>query len=85
MGSYKIQWDSRALKELDALGKNEIKRILIKVTELSSNPNFGKPLKGHFAGYSRLRVGGYRIIYSIKKKILQIHILRVGHRSKVYK
>ncbi len=85
MDSYKIQWDSRALKELDALGKNEIKRILRKVSELSSNPKVGKQLKGPFAGYYRLRVGVYRIIYSIEKKVLQIHILRVGHRSKVYK
>ncbi|MBC8256856.1 MAG: type II toxin-antitoxin system RelE/ParE family toxin [Candidatus Marinimicrobia bacterium] len=85
MASYKIQWDSRALKELDTLGKENIKRILTKVSELSLNSKLGKQLKGPFSGYYRIRVGVYRIIYSIEKKILQVHILRVGHRSKVYK
>ncbi len=85
MASYNIQWDSRALKELDTLDTKNIKRILAKVSELSSNPKLGKSLKGPFAGYYRLRVSVYRIIYSIEKKILQVHLLRVGHRSKVYK
>jgi len=85
MASYKIQWDSRAFKELDALDTKNIKRILAKVSDLSSNPKLGQKLRGPFSGYYRLRVGIYRIIYSIEKKVLQVHILRVGHRSKVYK
>lgn len=85
MASYKIQWDSRALKELDSLDVSNIKRILAKVSELSANPKLGQKLRGPFSSYYRLRVRIYRIIYSIEKKILQVHILRVGHRSKIYK
>jgi mRNA interferase RelE/StbE len=45
----------------------------------------GKPLKGEFQNYRRLRVGQYRIVYSIIKKIITIQILRVGSRGSIYK
>ncbi len=85
MDSYEILWDSRALKELEKLPQKEITGILHKVNELSANPYFGKPLKGQFSGYYRLRHGIYRVIYSIKHRVLQIHIFRVGKRSDVYR
>ncbi|MFP4168301.1 MAG: type II toxin-antitoxin system RelE family toxin [Desulfonatronovibrionaceae bacterium] len=33
----------------------------------------------------RLRIGNYRIIYSIFKDILTIEIIKVGHRKNAYK
>jgi len=45
----------------------------------------GKPLKGEFQDYRRLRVGQYRVIYSVIKKIITIQILRVGPRGSIYK
>jgi len=34
---------------------------------------------------SRVRVGGYRIIYEIFDRRLLVLVLKVGHRSEVYK
>ena len=85
MVSYKIKWDSRALKDLKKIDQKKVKSILKKVGELAKNPLMGKPLKGEFQDYRRLRVGHYRVIYSVIKKIITIQILRVGSRGSVYK
>ena len=85
MVSYKIKWDSRALKDLKKIDQKKVKSILKKVGELAKNPLMGKPLKGEFQDYRRLRVGQYRVIYSVIKKIITIQILRVGYLGSVYK
>ncbi|MCL1470975.1 type II toxin-antitoxin system RelE/ParE family toxin [Argonema antarcticum A004/B2] len=33
----------------------------------------------------RLRVGDYRVIYRIENDILEILIIKVGHRKNIYK
>ena len=85
MVSYKIKWDSRALKDLKKINPKKVKSILMKVGELAENPLVEKPLKGEFQDYRRLRVGQYRVIYSVMKKIITIQILRVGSRGSIYK
>ncbi|WP_396142720.1 type II toxin-antitoxin system RelE/ParE family toxin [Flavobacterium sp.] len=32
----------------------------------------------------RIRVGNYRIIYSIKNNELRIEVIRIGHRKEIY-
>lgn len=32
----------------------------------------------------RIRVGNYRVIYSIKNNEIKIEIVRIGHRKEVY-
>ena len=44
---------------------------------------YGLPLHGILKGYWKLRVGDYRVIYSIIKNEIRIFI--IGHRSDVYK
>ncbi len=85
MASYKIKWDSRAKKDLNRIDKKRAKAILIKVGDLAEDPLKGKPLKGEFKKYRRLRVGKYRVIYSVLKKIITVQILQVGSRGDVYK
>ncbi len=85
MASYKIEWDTRALKELRKLPRDTAIRILNAVTSLADNPYLGQSLKGAFQNFRRLRVGDYRIIYSIINKLLTIRILRVAHRREVYR
>jgi mRNA interferase RelE/StbE len=35
-------------------------------------------------GYMRVRVGDYRIIYTIEDDVLRVIVVRVGHRRDVY-
>lgn len=84
MGSYKIVWEKRAVKELRRLPDEAARRILQKVSELSDDPYAGKVLKGNFSEYLRVRIGAYRVIYRIEGNELRVFILRVGHRKDVY-
>jgi mRNA interferase RelE/StbE len=36
-------------------------------------------------GYLRLRVGDYRIIYSVLDKVLLVVVIRIGNRREVYR
>ncbi|MFC3392747.1 type II toxin-antitoxin system RelE/ParE family toxin [Aidingimonas halophila] len=45
----------------------------------------GKPLTGEWREFWRYRVGNYRLIASIDDGHLRILVIRVAHRSKVYR
>lgn len=79
---YNIEWKENALRELEKLEGLIARRILKKVDELSEN-HFSKEIK-RLKGCNdfRLRVGDYRIIFSIEKNTIQI--LKVGHRKNIY-
>ena len=42
-------------------------------------------MSGEFSGLRRLRVGDYRIVYEVIDDELVVLVVRVGHRSAVYK
>lgn len=44
---------------------------------------FGKPLRYSLKGARRLRVGDYRVIYTIEPSDV-ILIVKIGHRREVY-
>ena len=79
---FKIIWDEKTYDSLNKLEPSISRRILKKVDELSENP-FSKDIK-KLKGRNdfRLRVGDYRIIFSIESNIIQI--LKVGHRKNIY-
>jgi len=80
---YSLIWKDHAVKELENLDKNALKRIINKIDEMLLNPlicDF-KKLKGH-EGLFRLRVGEYRVIFEHDNKNLTI--LKVGHRQNIY-
>lgn len=85
---YKIELSHLAAKELENIYKKERKiypKIISAIESLKTNPYKGKKLKGKLKGDYSLRVGIYRIIYTIQKKMLIIYIIDVGHRREIYK
>ncbi|MGC2238304.1 MAG: type II toxin-antitoxin system RelE/ParE family toxin [Pyrinomonadaceae bacterium] len=86
MESYKIQWKHSAVKELKQLPKETIRKIYSAVDELSQNPYVrGSKKLVDSENNFRIRVGNYRIIYSVISKILIVEIISVGHRKDVYR
>ncbi|MDJ0536885.1 MAG: type II toxin-antitoxin system RelE/ParE family toxin [Xenococcaceae cyanobacterium MO_207.B15] len=85
---WKIEWDSKALKEAKKLDRDARKKIieyLEKRVLANQNPyQFGKPLKGNKAGIWRYRVGNYRILCQIEDKALIVLVIAVGHRKDIY-
>jgi mRNA interferase RelE/StbE len=86
MALYEILWKRSATKELRDLPKDKIKKILSSVVELSSTPfpPGVRKLAGSEHSY-RLRVGDYRVVYTVESQMLVIEILRVGHRQNIYR
>ncbi|MDA8370869.1 MAG: type II toxin-antitoxin system RelE/ParE family toxin [Nocardiopsaceae bacterium] len=85
MSEYSTVFKVEAQAELRKIPREQAMSILRKLAELESDPfAFGtKPLAG-FPGYRRLRVGDYRVIYTIDQGRLVIIVVHVGHRSAIY-
>lgn len=84
---YTICIADDALSEIQRLNKLTAKRIMSKISWLAQNADTIKPLglHGDLAGFSKLRIGDFRVIYELnpERNLLNVHI--VGHRSEVYK
>ena len=80
---YKIEIDKQAVKFIAKQPKEQRKRILSAIYKL---PHLGdrKAMQGHI-GYYRLRVGDYRIIYTVDNNVLLVRVVAVGNRGDVYK
>ncbi|SCF57629.1 mRNA interferase RelE/StbE [Streptomyces sp. DconLS] len=60
-------------------------RILAKLTELESDPlGFNTTALVSQPERRRLRVGDYRVVYTIDNGELVVWVVHVGHRSTVY-
>jgi mRNA interferase RelE/StbE len=83
---YRIQFKSSAAQQLDRLDGAVRVRVDRKVDELAENPRpaGAKKLKGSSELW-RVRVGDYRVIYSIHDDVLLILVVKIGHRGDVYR
>jgi mRNA interferase RelE/StbE len=85
VSSYQIKFKSSAVKELKNSPSQIQKRISIKIEELRQNPRPSGVVKltGDDKLY-RVRVGNYRIVFSIDDTERIIRITRIRHRRDVY-
>jgi len=82
---YKIVIDKKVLKSLDKIPVVYLSNIKEAVNSLAHNPRpFGHKKLSGFKNLYRLRVGIYRIIYSIEDNILTVEVIKIDHRSSVY-
>ena len=86
MANYSIEVSATAEKQLRKLPQKDQISVLKRIQELSREPrpNRSRKLRGQ-DNIFRVRVGNYRILYSIENKHLTIIILKVGHRRDVYR
>ena len=80
---YQIILRKKAKKFIDKLPKNERIRIVRAIETLPNGEDI-KKLKGH-NDLLRLRVGDYRIIYTIDNGELIIYVIDIDNRGDIYK
>lgn len=80
---YRIIVKKKAKKFIDKLPINERKRIVYAIERLPNGEDI-KKLKG-YSDLLRLRVGEYRIIYSVDNGKLIVYVVDVGNRGDIYK
>lgn len=85
MAEYRLTIKPSAAKELEQLAEPVASRVETKIAALANDPRPDgvKKLKGNLALW-RIRIGDYRVIYSIDDRTHVVDVVRVRHRSKAY-
>lgn len=83
---YTVIVTNPARKQINKLSVVVQERIITAIDTLAQvpHPPNAEPIKG-LADTFRIRVGDYRIIYSLHDDELLILVIRVGHRREVYR
>ena len=84
---WKIVYKKSVKKDLKSIS-TDIQKIIKKSIEnkLMTDPiYFGTPLRRNLRGLMKLKVRDYRIIYSIHRRKVIVHIIKIGHGKEVYK
>ena len=87
MASYRVLIKASAAKEIEAVDqKKDRQRIVATILALADEPRpvACEKLAGERDRY-RVRVGRYRIVYSIADDELLVLVVRVAHRKDVYR
>ncbi|MDX3181869.1 type II toxin-antitoxin system RelE/ParE family toxin [Streptomyces sp. NPDC049952] len=85
MSEYRAVFRPEAQAELRKIPREMALRILTKLTELESDPlGLATTALVSQPERRRLRVGDYRVVYTIDKGELVVWVVHVGHRSTVY-
>ena len=80
--SYALTIKPTAQRQIRQLDLPMVRRIIRKLQQDPWPPGVRK-LQGVPGGY-RLRVGKWRILYTIDDQAKEIHVYQIKHRSKAY-
>jgi mRNA interferase RelE/StbE len=81
---YRIELRPAAVRALRKLDPPVARRLQAAIALLAEDPRppASRPLRGRPAW--RVRVGDYRVIYTIEDDVLLIVVVTLGHRRDVY-
>lgn len=86
MATFQIEWKPSAVRELKRIDRQVIPRIVAAVESLASEPYPSGVRKLRGGGHTfRIRVGDYRVVYEVFDSASAVQIVRVRHRSDVYR
>ncbi len=83
--NYEVIFHTGALREFDKLPKSIQQKIAEVLDGLSDDPRPRGVRKLESISAYRIRVGDYRIAYTIEDDRLIVLVVRVGHRKDLYK
>ena len=85
MEFYKVIFTKSVKKDFRKIPKLEAFKILNEIEESAKNPRSSKTKKLKGEKLYRLRVGNYRVIYDIQDNLMLIFVVKLGHRSDIYR
>jgi mRNA interferase RelE/StbE len=85
VAKYAIDIKPSARKELENLSDRLIARLIPKIEGLAPNPRPSgcRKLRG-YKDLWRIRVGDYRVVYTVDDDRKMVSVTRVAHRRDVY-
>jgi len=85
MANYSLAFKKSVTKDLRNIPNKDVKQILKRIKSLCENPRANGCIKLSSLERYRVRQAAYRIVYEIQDSQLIILIVKVAHRSEVYK
>lgn len=86
MNQYKVILSDKVQKSIKKVSDDYLIRIHKELSLLSLNPRpFGYIKLSGFSNLYRIRVGVYRIIYTINDDVLTVEVVKIDHRGSIYK
>ena len=86
MGRYRVAISRTAQAQLKRVPRDGQTRVVRAILALADEP-FPKGSR-KLSGYTdvfRIRIGQYRVIYSVAKGKLIVIVLKIGHRKNIYR
>lgn len=84
--AYRVEFTKSAEKAFDRLDPASRKRIAVEITRLGENPRHPGIIKLESEhDLYRVRVGSYRIVFSIEDDKLIVLVVKIGHRREIYR
>jgi len=85
--SYTIEFYPDSLADLGKLAPGTVSRVLKKLAYLANNFEqlSLEALTGELVGMFKLRIGDYRVIYTVDYQEKRIVVYTVKHRREVYR
>jgi mRNA interferase RelE/StbE len=86
MASFRVEWKPSTKKDLRKIPPGQVRSILEAVVCLGEQPwPVGSQKLQGTEGTYRVRVGDYRIVYTVSRDAAVVTIIRVRHRRDVYR
>lgn len=85
MAGYRILVRESVRKDLEAIPKKDLQRIMERIGNLAGDPRPAGSEKLSGQERFRIRQGNYRIIYSIQDFELTVWVIKVAHQREVYR
>ena len=87
MPEYRVVIKASAARELEMVGnKTDRRRLVDRIAALAGDPRpqGSEKLSGQIGLY-RVRSGNYRVIYEVEDLVIQVTVIKVGHRKDIYR
>jgi len=85
MASYRLVSRQSVTKDLRAVPKQDVARILKRIDALAEDPRAVGCEKLSGQERYRVRQGQYRIVYEIADQVLIVTVVKVGNQRDVYR
>jgi len=82
---YKLLIKPSAIKELEAIARKDLLRIVDRIQALADEPRPQGSEKLSGEDKYRVRRGSYRVVYQIDDSAHEVTIVKIGHRREVYR
>jgi mRNA interferase RelE/StbE len=85
MAKYKLVFKQSVAKDLRTIPNAQVAKIIARIDMLAENPRAAGCIKLSGSDKYRVRQGDHRIVYEIRDTELVVSVIRIAHRSSIYK